>query len=121
MVSKEKLRVPDTGSIAIDGYVAIASVIVGIIASVLYVRSSANAAQKSTWVVQAVMSVIAFLVWVYALDAKAFQLVSSNFQSAALSGFLLATFTLFSGLVIPRLHEADEQEGGAKTETETET
>jgi hypothetical protein len=61
---------------------------------VWYVREEGDA-----WIVNAVMSTLAFPFWAYALGAVAF----TDFFDGNLAAILLISFTLASGLVMPRL------------------
>ena len=83
-----------------DDYVALATLAVGILATIIFVRTSSAADGRQTWRVQAVVSVLAFLVWGYAIRAEAYYVLDVPF-AASVSGFLLGTFTLFSGLIVP--------------------
>ncbi len=61
---------------------------------VWYVREEGDA-----WFTNAVMSTLAFPFWAYALGAVAF----TDYRDGNLAAILLASFTVFSGLVTPRL------------------
>jgi hypothetical protein len=61
---------------------------------VWYVREDGDA-----WIVNAVMSTLAFPFWAYALGAVAF----TDYFDGNLAAILLISFTLFSGLVTPRV------------------
>ncbi len=64
---------------------------------VWYVRQDGDA-----WIVNAIMSTLSFPFWAYALSAVAFE----GYQDGNLAAILLASFTLFSGLVMPRVPRA---------------
>jgi hypothetical protein len=67
---------------------------------VWYVREEGDA-----WLTNAVMSTLAFPFWAYALGAVAF----TDFRDGNLAAILLASFTVFSGLVTPRLPRAKQK------------
>lgn len=79
---------------------AVAALVIGVLGTVVYARVSARANNERIWGVQASLSVIAFLIWTYAMGAKAYA-VSDIAVVPAVAGLLLATFTLFSGFVVP--------------------
>ncbi|SLN41067.1 hypothetical protein [Pseudooctadecabacter jejudonensis] len=81
--------------------VAVATVVIGLFATFVYVKMAADQAGNQAWKVHAAMAAVAYCIWVYALDAKVFALIGTNIQDTALSGLLLASFTLFSGLIVP--------------------
>lgn len=89
----------DSGKVA-DEFVAVASVVVALVAVVIFTKMANAKASTEIWAVQSFVSGIAFLVWAYAINAEAFTVLHWP-QSPVISGFLLATFTLFSGLVVP--------------------
>lgn len=82
-----------------DGWVALLALIIGAAGSVLVTYIAAKRAGQP-WLVQAVVTVIAFLVWTYALGARAFE-VLPVVVSPSLASLLLASFTFFSGLIVP--------------------
>lgn len=106
----------------INEWVALITVLVGIIGTVLFVRtaymdlhsqkkSDGTAPVALDWRLHAAISVVAFFIWIYALDVKAMKVLAIS-QSAALSGLLLGSFTLFSGFVIPtKASEPDAADG----------
>jgi hypothetical protein len=61
---------------------------------VWYVREEGNA-----WLTNAVVSTLAFPFWAYAIGAVAF----SDYWDGNLAAILLATFTVVSGLIAPRV------------------
>lgn len=83
-----------------DGYVALLALIIAAGASVLYTYVSAKRAGQSAWRVQAAVTLTAFLVWAYALGARAFEVLGLAIVPS-LAGLLLAGFTLFSGFIVP--------------------
>ncbi|MEM8500197.1 MAG: DUF5675 family protein [Pseudomonadota bacterium] len=89
-----------TGEINANGYVAVAAVVLGAIATILYVRATARAEENPFWKLQATLALLAFFIWVYAIDAKALGIFKLE-VIPSLSGLLLASFTVFSGLIIP--------------------
>ena len=89
----------------IDGGVAVAALLAGIFACFFYAKAASAKDENPAWLNQAVFWVIAFLIWVYAIDAKVLDVFNIALVPS-LAGFLLAGFTLFSGLVIPKQPEA---------------
>jgi hypothetical protein len=81
-------------------WVAVAALAVGAVGTIIYARIGARANGGKVWGVQATLSLFAFLIWTYAMGAKAYDVVGIAVVPAV-SAFLLATFTLFSGLVVP--------------------
>ena len=68
---------------------------------VWYVREKGDA-----WVINAVVSTLAFPFWTYALGATAF----SDHWDGNLAAITLATFTIVSGLISPRMHRPVRRE-----------
>ena len=68
---------------------------------VWYVREKGDA-----WVINAVVSTLAFPFWAYALGATAF----SEHWDGNLAAIMLATFTVVSGLISPRMHRPKREE-----------
>jgi hypothetical protein len=68
---------------------------------VWYVREKGDA-----WIVNAVVSTIAFPFWAYALGATAF----SDHWDGNLAAITLATFTVVSGLIVPRTSRPKREE-----------
>ncbi|MFZ7091877.1 hypothetical protein [Primorskyibacter sp. 2E233] len=89
-----------SGNASPDDYVAVATVLVSIAGVVIYVKTAADQAGTGTWILHAVVSTMAFLVWAYAIGAEALPVLGIP-QVASVSGLLLGSFTLFSGLVVP--------------------
>ena len=83
-----------------DNFVAVASAVVAVAAVVIFAKMANAKASTQVWVVQSVVSCVAFFVWAYAIGAEVFTVLELP-QSPVISGFLLATFTLFSGLIVP--------------------
>jgi hypothetical protein len=73
---------------------------------VWYVRQEGDA-----WVINAVVSTVAFPFWAYALGATAF----AGHWDGNLAAIMLATVTVVSGLVSPQVRVADRQEQSAAT------
>ena len=87
-----------------DEIVAIASLVIAVVGTIVYVNVSSKSNAVAVWGVQASISVLALLVWVYAIDSAPIQLMQVHWgieHNGKLAGLLLATFTLFSGLVVP--------------------
>ncbi len=72
---------------------------------VWYVREDGDA-----WIVNAIMSTLAFPFWAYALGAVAF----TDYFDGNLAAILLASFTVFSGLVTPLVPRAKKPAKPAK-------
>ncbi|WGW05514.1 hypothetical protein [Tropicibacter oceani] len=89
-----------SGSASPDDFVAVATVLVSLVGVVIYVKTAAERADTGTWKLHAVVSCLAFLVWAYAIGAEALPVLGIP-QVPSVSGLLLGTFTLFSGLVVP--------------------
>ena len=83
-----------------DGWVALAALAIGAVATVIFARIAAKAKNGPVWGVQASLALAAFLIWTYAMGAKGYEVLHIP-VIPVVSGFLLATFTLFSGLVVP--------------------
>ncbi len=81
-------------------WVALAALAIGAVGTIIYARIAARANRGAVWGVQATLSLIAFLIWTYAIGAKAYLVLDIDVVPAV-AGLLLATFTLFSGLVVP--------------------
>lgn len=84
----------------VDGYVAIATLVIGAVATLVYANLAAKTAGRDTWYVQAAVSLVAFFIWAYAIGARALELTIIPVVPSV-AGLLLATFTLFSGLIVP--------------------
>jgi hypothetical protein len=83
--------------------VAQGALIIGLVLTPLfvwYVREEGDA-----WLTNAVVSTLAFPFWAYALGAVAF----SDYWDGNLAAILLATFTVVSGLVAPRMRRPKKQ------------
>ena len=63
-------------------------------------KGSAAKNGNSPWVVQSIVTAIAFLVWSYATDARAYEVMRIAVVPSV-SGLLIAAFTVLSGLIIP--------------------
>ena len=86
--------------------IAVGALLVGLILTPLfcwYVREDGDA-----WVINAIVSTIAFPFWAYLMGAVAF----AKFHDGDLAAILILTFTAVSGLVAP----VTEQAEGARTE-----
>ncbi|WP_146589433.1 hypothetical protein [Puniceibacterium confluentis] len=88
------------GAIGANEFVALASFCVALIGTVFYVKMAADAAKTGTWGLHAVLSCVAFAIWAYAMKAEVWDVLGIPI-SPVISGFLLGTFTLFSGLFVP--------------------
>lgn len=89
------------GKVTPEGWVSVCAVLVCVIACFVFARIAAKQADVPTWGLQAWMFVIALLIWVYAMDAKLLRVIGHE-PIPALSGLLLVTFTMFSGLLAPK-------------------
>ena len=78
---------------------------------VWYVREKGDA-----WVINAVVSTVAFPFWAYALGATAF----SDHWDGNLAAITLATFTVVSGLIAPRMHQPKREERTVSAPPRTE-
>lgn len=94
------------GQILVDGWVAIGAMVVGIVACVLFVKSTAQTEGNPVWVLQAMMSIIAFLIWSYAIDAKFLDVIGIE-TVPSVSGLVLASFTMLSGFLVPNAPKRD--------------
>ena len=77
--------------------IAFGSLIVGMVLTPLfvwYVREDGDA-----WITNAFVSTLAFPFWAYAMNAVAF----AEYRDGNLAAILLATFTVVSGLISPRM------------------
>ena len=77
--------------------IAVGALIAGMVLTpffIWYVREDGDA-----WVVNAFVSTLAFPFWAYALGAVAF----ADYRDGNLAAILLATFTVVSGLITPRV------------------
>jgi len=83
-----------------DSFVAIGSVVVALAAACIFARMANEKADTKVWIVQAMTSSVAFLVWAYAIGAEAVKVIKIP-QEPVIAAFLLATFSLFSGLIVP--------------------
>ena len=90
----------ETGRMTAEGYVAIASVVVCLAACFILARVAAKQVDNPAYRTQGLMFAIALLIWIYAIDAKVLEVMEIT-PIPALSGLLLVTFTVFSGLVVP--------------------
>lgn len=106
------------GNVTSEGWVALAAVVVSMIGCVVLARVAAKQAGNPAYKLQAFLFTIALLIWIYAMDAKVLVVLKLE-PIPALSGLLLVTFTLFSGLVVPSVKagpagagsEGGDQEG----------
>jgi hypothetical protein len=86
--------------ITADGWVALAALAIGVLGTALYARTAARTGKTKVWGVQTALAVLAFLIWTYAMGAKAYAVLGIE-VIPAVAGLLLATFTLFSGFIVP--------------------
>ncbi|WP_262694097.1 hypothetical protein [Kordiimonas aquimaris] len=89
---------------SVDKVVSVLSVLVGLLACWFYAKAMSESDNNPSWKLQAILWSIAFLIWIYAIDAKVLDLISHD-PVPSLSGLMLAGFTIFSGLVIPTQEE----------------
>lgn len=99
--------VTETGAWTREGWTAIALVVICIIGCFVFARVAAKQVDNPTYRLQGCMFVIALLIWIYAMDAKVLQ-VFDHAPIPALSGLLLVTFTMFSGLVVPTVKPTED-------------
>ena len=78
---------------------------------VWYVREKGDA-----WVINAVVSTVAFPFWAYALGATAF----SDYWDGNLAAISLATFTVTSGLIAPPMSRPKREERAVSVPSRTE-
>lgn len=90
------------GTLDVDGYVAAAALVASIVGCVLFVRATAKAENNPVWRLQAVVSVVALLIWAYAMNAKIFGVFDVPVVPSV-SGFMVACFTLLSGFIVPSM------------------
>jgi hypothetical protein len=88
------------GALSADDWVALSSVAVSVVAIFLFVRTATGRTGRTAWVLQGLVSTVAFFVWIYAIRAEAFYVAGLHYYPS-ISGFLLGTFTLFSGFLVP--------------------
>lgn len=89
-------------SISVEGFVALASVAVCVVACFVLAKVAAKQAENPAYKLQASMFVVALFIWIYAMDAKVLDVLELE-PIPALSGLLLVTFTVFSGLIVPKV------------------
>ena len=97
-------------SLTADGYVAIIATIFGVVGTIVYMEMTAKDSGLVTWKFSASMAVVAFLIWIYAMDAKIIDVLNFGVVPSV-SGLLLASFTLFVGIVVPTSKEGIENHG----------
>lgn len=111
--------ISETNQITAEGFVAIASVVVCLAACFILARVAAKQADNPAYRTQGFMFSIALLIWIYAIDAKVLEVFGLT-PIPALSGLLLVTFTVFSGLVVPTVKSVsasdEETDGGGNSE-----
>ena len=93
----------DGARIAVDGadaWVAVAALAIGAAATIVYAYLAAKNNKSPVWGVQAAVSLCAFLVWTYAMGGNGYYALGLAVVPSV-AGLLLATFTLFSGFVVP--------------------
>jgi hypothetical protein len=83
-----------------DDIAALIGLVLGLAACFLYARMAAANDRNPAWRTQGVLWAVAFLIWVYAIDAKVLEALNIELVPA-FAGLLLGGFTLFSGFVIP--------------------
>lgn len=87
-----------------EDWVGLLALALGVFACWLYAFSAASNDHHKSWKIQAFMWTIAFLIWIYAIDAKVLAVFGIKVVPS-LSGLMLAAFTLFSGMVVPKKNE----------------
>ena len=92
-----------------EDWVGLLALAFGVLACWVYAYSAASNDYHRSWKIQAFMWTIAFLIWVYAIDAKVLAVFGVKLVPS-LSGLMLAAFTLFSGMVVPKNDEASPTE-----------
>ena len=83
-----------------DAWVAVAALAIGAAATIVYAYLAARTNKSPVWGVQAAVSLCAFLVWTYAMGGNGYYALGLAVVPSV-AGLLLATFTLFSGFVVP--------------------
>lgn len=99
-------EVRNQGALTVDGYVAVAALLAAIVGCILFVRATAKAEDNPVWGLQAIISILALLIWAYALNAKIFNVFEVPVVPSV-SGFLVACFTLMSGFIVPSTSKDD--------------
>ncbi len=94
--------IDSNGQVLIDGWVAIFAILVSIVACIIFVRSTAKSEKNPVWGLQAVVSIIALIIWSYAIEAK-YLVVLGVEVVPSVSGLILASFTMLSGFLVPKL------------------
>jgi hypothetical protein len=94
-----------------EDWVGLLALALGLLACWLYAFSAASNDHHRSWKIQAFMWTIAFLIWIYAIDAKVLAVFGIKLVPS-LSGLMLAAFTLFSGMVVPKKDEVTPTETG---------
>lgn len=97
-------------SLTADGYVAVIATILGIIGTTIYVRTTAKDNGIAAWKISCSIAVVAFIIWVYAMDAKIFDVLKLE-VIPSVSGLLLASFTLFVGIIVPTTKNDTDKSG----------
>ncbi len=100
----------EDGRITPEGWVAVGAVLVCLVACFVFARVAARQVENPSFRFQGWMFAIALLIWIYAMDAKVLEVVGHN-PIPSLSGLLLVTFTVFSGLVVPTVKPAGPAPG----------
>lgn len=110
LISDEVTSELNKFSLTADGYVAVLATLFGIFGTVIYIKMTSKDDGIVAWKISAAIAVVAFLIWIYAMDAKVFEVLSLK-VIPSVSGFLLATFTLFVGVIVPTTKSEADQSG----------
>ncbi len=92
---------PNTATAYINGHLEVFSVAVFFVAFIAvapYIRSQAD--ENQPWIVNAVMSTVAFVILAYVANGSIF-FQQGGYYDPRLAGLLVLVFTLLSGFVIP--------------------
>ncbi|GEM_PF-4167084 len=83
-----------------DNWVGIAALVIGLVGCWVYSKAVSAKDGNPAWKLQALLWSIAFLIWIYAIDAKVLEVFDIDLVPSV-SGLLLAGFTLLSGFIVP--------------------
>lgn len=110
------IPIDENQKVTADGWVAVGSVVICIVVCFVLARVAAKQVNNSAYRLQGWMFVIALLIWIYAMDAEVLHAIRVQ-KIPALSGLLLVTFTVFSGLLVPTIEPADARGQGVANPT----
>ena len=85
--------------LTVHGHVAILALVLGIIFSGFYARIAAKGSGQP-WKVQAIVTIIAFLVWSYAIGGRSYEVLGWAVVPSV-AGLLMGAFTIASGFIVP--------------------